>query len=83
MLNTFKRKLRQFARWLLLTIQPAPDEIDAAILMAFAEVGLPIDEYSHEFDLLHSGKFHAVLLHTSHILGNPLITVGDLKGLLT
>ncbi len=82
MLNYLRIKLRLLGKWLLENVKPSQDDIDLAIKQAFSEVGLPLEDYSLEFDLLHSGKLSNVLIHSSNILGNPLITVGDLKKLL-
>ena len=67
---------------ILQTRLPAEDEIDAALRAAFAECGLSGEAFAQEFDLLHSGKLHEVLHHASAKLGNPLVTVRDVKALL-
>jgi len=81
-MNTLKSILRAWARYILDHIKPSSSEIDVAILFGFTESALPLDLYSDDFDLLHSGKLHEVLVHSSNYIGNPLITVRDLKELL-
>lgn len=77
-----RRVLRSVAWWLLAHVHPSADEIDAALRGAFADCGLPLDAYTPEFDVLHTGKLHEVLVHASRRLGNPLVTVDDLRELL-
>ena len=74
--------LRRLAWWILRTVQPAEDEVDAAMRTAFAACGLSVEAYAPEFDLAHSGKLHEVLYHASVALGDPLVTVADVKDLL-
>ena len=75
-------RVRAQAWDILRTVHPEADEIDAALLAAFADCGLPREAYDHDFDLLHSGKLHEVLVHASARLGNPLVTVADVRELL-
>lgn len=86
MFKEYKRRfqllLRYWAFQVLKRVKPEPTDIDLAIKEAFAHCGLPLDSYSPEFDLLHSGKFHEVLHHAALKIGNPLITVEDLYRLL-
>lgn len=77
-----KRKLRQLAWWLLQTVHPAEEEIDVVLRAVWGDVGLPLDAYHRDFDLLHSGKFHDVLILASRRLGNPLITLDHVRELL-
>lgn len=88
MLNNLRRRgariLRAFAWWILATVHPSADEVSLAIAGAFADCGLPIEAAKNEdFDLVQAGKLHEVLYHTSHRLGNPLTTVGNLRDLLS
>lgn len=82
MLNKFRILIRGFAWWILGSVKPTPDEVDKALLKAFGDCGLNKELYSPEFDVLHSGKLHEVIVHASRNLGNPLVTVNDLKELL-
>jgi hypothetical protein len=74
--------IRAFAYWILRTFKPREDEIDEAIRYAFAQSGLNQDDYHRDYDLLHSGKLNEILFHATNKLGNPLITVNDLRDLL-
>lgn len=80
--NTVRRFLRSFAAWMLANIHPTPTEIDAALVAAFRECGLPVDRYSGAFDIAAAGKLHDVLHHATHRLGQPVRTVDDLRRLL-
>lgn len=77
------RTLRAFAWWILATVHPPQDEIDAALVAAFRDAGLPQDACHDDFDLARSGKLHEVLYHASHRLGNPLTTMRNLRDLLS
>jgi len=65
MRNRFRSWLRVWAWWILGTVKPTHDEIDGALLKAFAQSGLSVDKYSPDYDLLHSGKLHEVIVHAS------------------
>lgn len=82
MKNRLIKFLRALAFFVLATYKPDEEEIDAAVRYGFKEAGLNASLYSEDFDLLHSGKFHEVLIHSSRAIGNPLTTVADLKDLL-
>lgn len=82
MLNYFRNLTRQFAWLLLRNIQPRHDEIDNAIHIACRKAGLNSRNLHGQFDLLHSGKLHVVLVHSLQLLGKKLVTVDDLKELL-
>ncbi len=59
-----------------------PSEIDDVLKAAYTECGLPADSYHPDFNLLHSGKLHEVLIHAARKMGNPLVTVADVATLL-
>ena len=82
MIKRFQRVARSFARWLLRNVQPSHDEVDVALKASFAECGLNIEHYTEDYNLRHSGKFFDVLVHAADRLGNPLMTVADIKTLL-
>lgn len=46
------------------------------------DCGLNVEEYSEEFDLVRSGKLHEVIYHATKRVGNPIVTVKDLKEFL-
>lgn len=71
-----------WAWWVLGNVTAPENEIDEALKAAFKEAGLGQHLYSADFDLLHSGKLHEVLVHAAAKLGNPLVTVSDVKELL-
>lgn len=83
MIAQSQRLLRDLAWYVLAHVHPSLDEIDLALMQAFYDCGLPIASYRQDFDLLHSGKLHEVLLHASRRLGNPLVTVADVRELLS
>lgn len=70
--------------WELRSSPPSrpPSPVLGEVKAAFGDCGLPLDQFSPDFDLLHSGKLHEVLVHASRRLGNPLVTVDDLRKLL-
>ena len=74
-----RRMLRAFAWWILATVKPTPDEIDAAMQKAFVQAGVALDTPT-ESDL--GVKRYEVLHHAAIALGNPLRTVADIKELL-
>jgi hypothetical protein len=78
-----RRLLRTLAWWVLGNVRPLETEIDAALKGAFADCGLPAASYHPECDVLRTGKLHEVLVHASRRLGNPLVTVDDLRELLS
>lgn len=82
MRTRLQRWLRDLAWYVLAHVHPSLDEVDLALMEAFSDCGLPVAEFRHDFDLLHSGKLHEVLHHASRRLGNPLVTVADVRELL-
>lgn len=82
MLNYFRNLTRRFAWLILRNIKPRHDEIDNAIYIACRKAGLNSRNLHGQFDLLHSGKLHVVLVHSLQLLGKKLVTVDDLKELL-
>lgn len=81
-MNVLRSWIRAFAWWILRTVKPLETEIDQAIRGAFQDCGMSEALYTPEFDLRNSGKLHEVLVHASNRLGNPLITVNQLRELL-
>lgn len=72
--------LRAIAWWLLRSLPPAEDEIDAALRGAMADIGLDPASYAPELDL--GTKRYQVLDAAAKRLGNPLRTVADIRALL-
>jgi hypothetical protein len=77
-----RKLLRRFAIYVLRNIHPSKDEIDTAIYDACTKAGLNVRNLHGQFDLLHSGKLHVVLVHSLQNLGQRLVTIDDLKKLL-
>ena len=82
MRNRLYRALRDLAWWILKRLHPSPDDVDRAVVQAFADCGLNVDLCHDTFNVRASGKIHEVLIHASDRLGNPLVTVADLKAML-
>ena len=82
MIKRCQRLARSFAWWLLRNVHPSHDEVDVALKASFADCGLNIERYAEDYNLRNSGKFFDVLVHASDKLGNPLMTVADVKTLL-
>jgi hypothetical protein len=59
------------------------DPLDA-IKLAYEDVGLPMDEFSPEFDLARTGKLNDVLTRAAKHVGckHPVRTIADLHKLL-
>lgn len=77
----FRLFLRRLAWWVLGNVKPNETEVDRALRAAFAEVGLNIDAYAPETIL--GNKALAIVFHASEKLGNPIITLQDVKELLS
>lgn len=74
------RGLRGLARWVLATVHPPEDEIDAAVRAAFADVGLNVELYAADCPL--RDKRYEVLHFAGQRLGYAFETVDDIKALL-
>lgn len=81
-MNRIRRLLRSLAWWILANVQAQPDEIDRALIGAFADCGLNAEHYADDYNVRNVGKFYDVLVMSAHRLGNPLQTMGDVKRLL-
>lgn len=81
-MNRLRLLLRTIAWWILGNIKPSENDVDVAIRAAFHEVGLNEADYAPDFDLLRTGKVLEVVIHASRKLGNPIVTVQDVKELL-
>ncbi len=79
-MNKIKSLLRSIGWWILKNIKPTEDEIDIALRAAFQDCGVNPSIYS--LDLHLGDKKYEVLHFASQRLGNPLITLGDIKNLL-
>lgn len=51
--------------------------VETAVYDAFAYVGLPVDRFSREFNLVRTGKTHDILQRAAKTLDADLVTVGD------
>lgn len=80
MRNRLYSLLRECAWFILRTVHPQPDEIDAALRGAFQDAGLAADNYAVDFD--PGPKRLEVLHYAAERLGNPLRTVRDIRRLL-
>lgn len=72
--------LRRLAWWLLATVKPAESEIDTVIRAALHDAGIGSDDYAPERVI--GPKALEVLHHAATRLGNPILTLGDVKRLL-
>lgn len=80
-MNKLRSLLRACAWWILGNVKPQENEVDKALRVAFAEIGLNIDNYAPETIL--GNKALALVFHASEKLGNPIITLQDVKELLS
>ena len=79
-MNAIKLWLRALAWWVLGNVKPAESDVDAALRAAYNDAGLSFSNFYPEYVL--GPKLHEVLLHGSRHLGNPLITLSDVRELL-
>ena len=79
-MNRLRTLLRSLAWWVLATVRPQDDEIDAAIRASFVDVGLDPATYIVDLDL--GSKKYEVLHHAGRRLGYRFETVAQIKELL-
>jgi hypothetical protein len=77
---TIKLWLRSLAWWVLGNVKPAETDVDAALRAAYNDAGMASANFYPEYVL--GTKLHEVLLHASRHLGNPLVTLNDVRELL-
>ena len=65
---------------LLADRKPLEDEIDLALRGAYSDAGVCVDDFQPDY--LLGPKLHEVLIHGAKRLGNPLLTLADVKELL-
>jgi hypothetical protein len=80
MMNRLRLLLRSLAWWILGNVRPAEDEIDAALRAACTDAG--VDPALYAPDYQPGVKAAELLFHASRRLGNPIVTMQDLKELL-
>lgn len=78
--NALRLWLRSLAWWVLGNVQPSESEVDVALRRAYSDAGMPESQFYPEAVL--GPKLHEVLLHASRHLGNPLVTLNDVRELL-